>query len=50
MYFFELKNDQELTNLRREHIGERIRDMIKIEDGLVLFLEDTASIAFIDLN
>ena len=29
---------------------ERIRDIFKIEDGLVLFLEDTASIAFIDLN
>ena len=50
VYFFELKNNKELTNLKRENIGERIRDMIKIEDGLVLFLEDTASIAFIDLK
>jgi hypothetical protein len=50
VYFFEVKNNEELINLKREYIGERIRDMIKIKDGLILFLEDTASIAFINLN
>ena len=31
-------------------MGERIRDMIKVENGLILFLEDTASIALINLK
>ena len=43
-------NNAELINLKREYIGERIRDMIKVKDGIVLFLEDSASIAFINLN
>ena len=39
-----------VENLERVSIGERIRDMIKVENGLILFLEDTASIALINLK
>ena len=45
-----LINDNKIVNLERINIGERIRDMIKIENGLVLFLEDTASLAFVNLK
>ena len=50
IYFFDLINDNKIDNMERINIGERIRDMIKIENGLVLFLEDTASLAFINLE
>ena len=50
IYFFDLINDNKIDNLERINIGERIRDMIKIENGLVLFLEDTASLAFVNLK
>ena len=45
-----LINHNKIDNLERINIGERIRDMIKIEKGLVLFLEDTASLAFVNLK
>ena len=47
IYFFDLKSDNKVENLERVNIGERIRDMIKVENGLVLFLEDSASLAFV---
>ncbi len=50
IYFFDLINDNKIDNLERINIGERIRDMIKIENGLVLFLEDTASLAFVNFK
>ena len=50
IYFFDLINDNKIDNLERINIGERIRDMIKIENVLVLFLEDTASLAFVNLK
>ena len=50
IYFFDLINHNKIDNLERINIGERIRDMIKIENGLVLFLEDTASLAFVNLK
>ena len=31
-------------------MGERIRDMIKVDSVLVLFLEDSASLAFVNLK
>ena len=49
IYFFDLQN-YNVENLERVNMGERIRDMIKVENGLILFLEDTASIAFITLK
>ena len=50
IYFFDLKSGNKVDNLERINMGERIRDMIKIQNGLVLFLEDTASLAFIKLK
>ena len=46
----DLKSGNKVDNLERINMGERIRDMIKIQNGLVLFLEDTASLAFIKLK
>ena len=64
LYFFEFDyNNKKVTTpnkvsngyaenikIERVHIGERIRDMIKYEDKLFLFLEDTASFAQITLK
>ena len=50
IYFFDLKNESNVENLERVNMGERIRDMVKVENGLILFLEDTASIALINLK
>ena len=50
IYFFDLQNESNVENLERVNMGERIRDMIKVENGLILFLEDTASLAFIKLK
>ena len=55
-FLFEMKSRgylhqcTDFDNLERINIGERIRDMIKIQNGLVLFLEDTASLAFVNLK
>ena len=51
IYFFDLQNNNnKIENLERVNVGERIRDMIKVENGLILFLEDTASLAFVSLK
>ncbi len=50
LYFFELKNNKEIINMKRIEIGERIRDMIKYNNELYLFLEDTASFAQVILK
>ncbi len=50
IYFFDLQKNNNIENLERVNVGERIRDMIKVENGLVLFLEDTASLAFVTLK
>ena len=50
IYFFDLQNESNVENLERVNMGERIRDMIKVDNGLILFLEDTASIALINLK
>ena len=64
LYFFEFDyNNKKVTTpnkvsngyaenikIERVHIGERIRDMIKYEGQLFLFLEDTASFAQITLK
>ena len=50
IYFFDLKSGSKVENLERVSLGERIRDMIKVDNGLILFLEDTASIALINLK
>ena len=50
IYFFELKSGSKVKNLERVNMGERIRDMIKVDSVLVLFLEDSASLAFVNLK
>ena len=50
IYFFDLQNNNNIENLEKVNVGERIRDMIKVENGLILFLEDTASLAFVSLK
>ena len=50
LYFFELKENKEIINMNRIEIGERIRDMIKYNNELYLFLEDTASFAQVILK
>ena len=50
LYFFELKDNKEIINMKRIEIGERIRDMIKYNNELYLFLEDTASFAQVILK
>ena len=50
LYFFELNDAKEIKNITPIEIGERIRDL-KIKDKkLFMFLENTASIAYINLN
>ena len=40
----------ENIEIKRVHIGERIRDMIYYNDKLYLYLEDTASLAEVSFN
>jgi len=50
IYFFKLNFENELEDLKRVNIGERIRDIIYSNNKLILFMESTASIGIIDLN
>jgi len=50
LYFFQLNEQQEIINLNRVHVFERVRDLRLNENQLYLFMEDTASIGVIDLN
>jgi hypothetical protein len=48
LYTFRLNDNNELENLVRNEIGERIRDIIFNGKKIFLFLEDTATIGIID--
>jgi glucose/arabinose dehydrogenase len=50
LYFFELDNKNNLINLEKVEVYERIRDMKFHNSKLYLFMEDTASIGIIDLS
>ena len=50
LYFFELNEQNQIINLDRVEVFERIRDLIFNNGQLYLFLEDTASIGVINLN
>ena len=50
IYFFDLQKNNNIENLERVNVGERIRDMIKVDSVIVLFLEDSASLAFVNLK
>ena len=50
LYFFELNKKNQIENIERIEIGERIRDLIYNQNKIFLFLEDSASIGIIDWN
>ena len=49
LYFFEIGNDK-IINLNKVEVFERIRDIKFYKGKLYLFLEDTATIAIIEIN
>ena len=49
IFFFNLDNKNNLHKLVKIKVGERIRDMLFMEEKLYLFLEDTASIGIIKI-
>ena len=50
LYFIEINDKKEISNLERIEVFERIRDINFKDNKLYLFLEDTASIGVIQLN
>lgn len=50
LYLFELNEQQEIINLNRVEVFERVRDLRFNDNQLYLFMEDTASIGVINLN
>ena len=49
LYFFELGDKNEIINLKRVEVFERVRDLTFKNNKLYFFLEDTASIGIIIL-
>jgi len=50
LYFFELNEQKQITNLEIVEVFERVRDLRFNDNQLILFMEDTASIGVIKLN
>ena len=50
IYFFNLDQENNITNFDRVEVFERVRDLKFHNNKLYLFLEDTASIGIIDLS
>lgn len=50
IYIFELDKNNKVVNNLRFNINERIRDVIKFDQKLILFLETTSSVGVIDLK
>ena len=50
LYFFEINENKQITDLDRVEVFERVRDLIFKENKLYLFMENTASIGVINLN
>ena len=50
LYFFELNKQKQIINLNRVKVFERVSDLRFNNNQLFLFMEDTASIGFINLN
>ena len=50
LYFFELNEQKQITNLDKVEVSERVRDLRFNNNKLYLFLENTASIGVINLN
>ena len=49
LYFFELNDEKQIINLERVEVLERVRDLKFYNNRLYLFLENTPSIAIINL-
>ena len=50
IYFFELDKNNQIINNLRFNINERIRDIIKFDQKLIMFLETSSSIGVINLE
>ena len=50
LFIFNLNEANELENLERIEIGERIRDMIYNDGKLYLYLENSSSIGIINFK
>ena len=50
LYNFKLNNNNEIIDLKRIEIFERIRDIVYKNYTLYLFLENTASIGIINIK
>ena len=48
LYFFELNNENNIVNLERSEVFERVRDIKIFRDKIYLFLEDSPSIGVIN--
>ena len=49
LYLFKLNEKDIFESIKRIPINERIRDIFKYEDNLIMFLEDTGSIGILDI-
>lgn len=52
LYYFDYDNvSRKITDIEKIFVGERIRDLAKVNNNTaIMFMEDTASIGFIDLD
>ena len=50
LYFFEINEKKQMTNLNRVEVFERVRDLKFNNNHLFLFMEETASIGVINLE
>ncbi len=50
LYFFDLNESKQITNLNRVEVYERVRDLKLNINELYLFMENTASIGVLNLN
>lgn len=50
LFFFNLNENKQITNLKKVLVNERIRDLAIKNDSLFLFMEDTASIGKIKIK
>ena len=50
LFIFKLNNNQEIVKIKRIRIDNRIRDLIKHNDNIYMFLEDTATIGKMSIS
>lgn len=50
LYFFSLDPKLQINDIKRVFINERIRDLLFFENKIIMYLENTASIAVFQLN